>query len=245
MITKKIISVFRENIHYEKLEKFLIYLIFYTFLLVISTRYVLLGNGYTVLNSLTGYSNTVMKNLNYPLSFNLYFGYFHSTTWIFQLFILLPNLIFNNPILAIKFDLILMFAEYYILSFLLSKLIFKTISQKEYVPISFSLTFIALMFINYDFMYTLTGQMIPALFALPVLLYILIKSYRIFRGIDYSIKDYIKIALAIAFISLSDPRFFIWIFFGFIGILLFSIIIRYNIIKSLKLIFYSILILLP
>ncbi|MEM3334249.1 MAG: hypothetical protein QW745_08655 [Thermoplasmata archaeon] len=130
-----------------------------------------------------------------------------------------------------------MFGEYYILSFLLSKLIFKTISQKEYVPISFILTFIALMFINYDFMYALTGRMMLPLLALPVLLYILIKSYRIFRGIDYSIKDYIKIALAITFISLGDPRFFIWIFFGFIGILLFSIIIRYSIIKSLKLIF--------
>jgi len=186
-----------------------------------------------------------MKSVNYPLGFNPYWGYFSSTTWIFQFFILLPNLIFSNPILSIKYDIILIYLEYFILSYLLSNLIYKTFSKNRDVPLSLNIIFISIMFINYDFLYTLTSSMMPALFGIPIFLYILIKSYRIFNGDDKKIKDYAKLSLALVLITLGDPRFFIWAILAFIGIFIFSIIIRRDIIKSLKIIAYTVLIALP
>ncbi|MGC8621968.1 MAG: hypothetical protein ACP5U0_08655, partial [Caldisphaera sp.] len=222
-----------------------LHLSMFIFILLVSAGTILFGNGYSVLSSLTGYSNLVMKNLNYSLGFSLFWGYFSSTTWIFQFFMLLPNLIFNDPIISMKFDVIMIYSEYYILAYLLSNLFYKSFSHEITVPSGFNFIFIILMFINYDFMYTFTGQMLPALFGIPIFLYILIKSYRLYNGDDYKIKDYLKLSLALSMISMGDPRFFIWAFNAFMGSIIFSIIVRKNFIKSIKILIYPLLISLP
>ncbi|MGC8861030.1 MAG: hypothetical protein ACP5QH_07520 [Thermoplasmata archaeon] len=94
-------------------------------------------------------------------------------------------------------------------------------------------------------MYLFTGSMLPGLFGIPIFLYILIKSYRLYNGDDQKLKDYVKLSLAISLISLGDPRFFIWTFIGFTGLIIFSIIVRKNFIRSLKILVYPIIISLP
>ncbi len=204
--------------------KILFNLALFLTLLLGSLRVALTGNGYTNFAYLTGYSGLVMKNVLMPLSFNFLYGYISSTTPVFQLFILFPSLIINNPILAGKIDMIIIFTFFYLFSYFISDLLYKTINVGNKAPLHFNLIFIALMFVNYDFMYALTGSMMPALFFIPIFLYVLIKAYRIISNIDKRFVDYAKVAIAFAFAGLGDPRFVIWGGIALLGLPLYSIL---------------------
>jgi hypothetical protein len=211
-------------------------------LLLGSSRTALFENGYTLYGSITGYSNLVMKSLNFPLSFNFLFGYFSSTTPIFQLFVVFSNLIVNDAVLAGKLDIVAIFLLYYIFSYILSNMLYTTFNNNR-APFYFNLLFITLMFVNYDFMLAYTDQMIPLIFAIPIFLYCILKSYRILAKLDNKFLDYVKLALALSFAGLGDPRFFIWGAIALLGLPVYSLATKKR--EGLKIYFLMILLSVP
>ena len=199
------------QIHFwQKVEFSIVHTILCFTLVFMSMRLFLLGNGYPVIGTnFAGFSHTMAIVINFPLSYTLLEGFSASTTWIFQLPFAWPLIIIPNLLLSEKIFLLTVLGWYYFLSLKLSRLFFNTFSSEKTDYFLFSILFVLFMFLNYDFMFDFTGSLLPFLYSIPVILYILIKSYRIVRSLDTRRIDYVKVALAVSYISLGDPRFFI------------------------------------
>jgi hypothetical protein len=222
------------------------HLAIYLLLLLSFGRSLLFGDGYTTLGYWTGYSAAVMHALNRVGAFSLYLGYYASTTPIFQLPILAPNLLLGDPVLATKLDLALIFAWYYVASYLLSGLAYGTLSRRGGAPpLRFAVPFVLLMFANYGFMYAVTGAMVPVAFGIPIFLYLLLKSYRIYAGLDGRIRDYAKLSLALSLMALGDPRFFVWGSIALAGLVVFALISRRGVGRALRALVYPIALSIP
>jgi len=223
-----------------------VHLAIYLLLLLSFGRSLLFGDGYTTLSYLTGYSAAVMHAVNRVGAFSLYWGYYASTTPIFQLPVLATNLLLGDPVLATKLDLALIFAWYYVASYLLSGLAYGTFSRRGGAPpLRFAVPFVLLMFANYGFMYAVTGAMVPVAFGIPIFLYLLLKSYRIYAGLDARIRDYAELSLALSLMGLGDPRLFIWGSIALAGLVVFALISRRGVGRALRALAYPIALSIP
>lgn len=188
-------------------------LIFALFLLI---RNELVGSGILPLwSSYLGFSDSVTRTwINFPLIFNLQGGYFSSTTWIAQLPVTIPQILVTDSVIGTKTFLLTILAEYYSISYFTASLFYKTFELEENSSQERKSIFIFLciliMFVNYTWMYSFASGSLPFLFGLPLILYVLIKLYRIWCRKDQRLMDIFKILFIVVLCSLADPRYFVF-----------------------------------
>lgn len=105
--------------------------------------------------------------------------------------------------------LILVYALYYSLSYVLSRVIFNTFNITKIGHNGFSFLFITVMFFNAVFIYDEPG-IVDWAFGILLILYSIIKIFRLLKGFDTQRGDHIKAVLPPIILSFADPRFTIW-----------------------------------
>jgi hypothetical protein len=101
--------------------------------------------------------------------------------------------------------------SYYVLSLASVELFRQTFLGNTRVGrVPFSLLAMALFVFNYPFLYSLSAGAIPFLIGIPLLVYLLVKWFRLVEGVDSSWRELAKPGLVLSFLALGDPRFAIW-----------------------------------
>ena len=94
-------------------------------------------------------------------------------------------------------------------------------------------------------MFDINTFSIPFLFGIPILIYSMLKLFRLIKGYDNSRIDVAKMALAMSYASLGDPRYYIWFFMILMLVALASIGNKKHFIKIAKMTFLYVLITIP
>jgi hypothetical protein len=199
---------------------YLAHFLFASIVALLTFRIILTGQGYPIpAIPYTGFSHQVTLSSNFPLAYRLPLGFEDSTTWIPQLPLILP-LLWPNTIVGIKAFYLWVFSIYYILCFLVSRLFYVTFVKDTRVNYnSFTLIAAVLFTFNYPFLWVLTSASLPFLLGIPIVTYLLVKWIRMVRGQDGRWLDYVKVGLAMGFLGLADPRFYIWTLIGLVAFL--------------------------
>lgn len=223
----------------------LLYLCLYL-LALLSVRQALFSSGFSYnVAALTGYSAaTAQQNLS-ALRFTLYQGYNDSATSIFNLFFDWPAWLTNNVVLLGEVMLFLIVTVYFVLVVLVGRLTYQTVSGTRVVPLTFAAPFVLFMLLNPVTLVDLGSGLYPFLIATPIVLYILVKLARLATGSDRTLRDYLKIGLALSFASLGDPRYFVWIWLAVILFLLTALVRPARFLRLLKPVAVVLLVSLP
>ena len=140
--------------------------------------------------------------------------------------------------------LLFIYGIYYILAYLLSRIFYKTLNMTRISLQGFSFLYITIMFFNAVFFYDSPGIM-DWVFGIPLIMYSMIKIYRLLKGLDSSKLDYVKAVLPPLMLSFADPRFTIWFLMIIIFLLIPTIYKKADFRKIIILLGYFLLIGLP
>ena len=199
---------------------FVIHLCILSSLIVLLTRQSIFSSG-TLIPTIgfTGFSQSLVPTLNLPLSYQLHTGYSDSTTWIFQLPFFWPLLV-GDASNGTRLFMMWLIVSYYLIGLVVLNLFYHTFvgtSKTQFLP--FSILGELALFLNYPFLYSLSAGALPFLFGIPILIYLLIKWYRLIRGIDIGVRELVKPGLVLGYLTLGDPRFGIWAVFALVPLL--------------------------
>jgi hypothetical protein len=139
---------------------------------------------------------------------------------------------------------IFIYGIYYMLSYLLSKILYNTLNLTRISLQGFSFLFITMMFFNAVFFYD-SPDIVDWVLGIPFILYSMIKIYRLLRGLDRCRLDYVKAVLPPIILTFADPRFTIWFFMIIIFLLIPTMFRKVEFRKMLRVFAYFFVIGLP
>jgi hypothetical protein len=190
------------------------------------------------------FSLKLLKLQNLPFAENFLTSSFGVSGYPFYFPFSAIAFIFSNARSYAIAYLIFIYGLYYLLSYLLSRVIFNTFNLSKIGQNGFSFIFITLMFFNAVFVYDEPG-IVDWVFGIPLILYSLIKIFRILKGFDTRRGDYIKAVLPPIILSFADPRFAIWFLMVILFLMIPSLCRRADFTRMLRVLFYFIVIGVP
>ena len=159
----------------------------------------------------TSFSLKLLRLQNLPFADNFLIPSFGVSGIPFYFPFSAPAFLFESSYAYAIAYLTFIYGGYYILSYLLSKVLFNTFEITKISMQGFSFLFITVMFFNAVFLYDSPG-IVDWVFGIPLIFYSIIKIYRLLKGLDTSKLDYVKAVLPPSILSFADPRFTIWFF---------------------------------
>jgi len=190
------------------------------------------------------FSMKLLKLQNLPFAENFLISSFGISGTPFYFPFIAIAFIFNNAYAYAITYLIFLFGLYYSLSYFLSRVIFNTFDITKIGQQGFSFIFITIMLFNAVFIYDEPGY-VDWVFGIPLILYSIIKIFRLLKGLDTKRGDYIKAVLPPIILSFADPRFTIWFAMVILFLMIPAISKKADFAKMLRILAYFIVIGLP
>ena len=182
-----------------------------------------------------GYGITEARAVSSSYCFSLFTGFTGGTIILWSTPFFLPYSLFSSIVFDEKLELLSILAATYIGAVLLSRLIVDTFGiRKSRVKLIGSVTIVLFYFQNPISMQDISAIYPDLLIGTLLLSYLLVKFYRILACMDRRSLDLVKIGLVANLAILGDPRYFFWIFIPVTSILLVSLAVRSDFVKSVK-----------
>jgi hypothetical protein len=221
------------------------HLAYFVALLFLILRVPLTHPGYvTGINGSIIFSMKLLKIQNLPFAENFLTSSFGLSVFPFYFPFSVIAFIFSNAYYYAIAYLIFIYGLYYLLSYLLSRVVFNTFNLTKIGQNGFSFIFITVMFFNAVSVYDEPG-IVVWLFGIPLILYSVIKIFRLLKGLDTKRGDYIKAVLPPVILSFADPRFTIWFFMVILFLMIPALYKKADFTKMIRVLAYFIVIGLP